>query len=81
MAKWSFCHGIMVNPNGFTEVSCRQRERCAYYDVEFYKHHKHHLDDFEEMFPFAPCPHFIARHGAVKEEKSKEQSFVELLKG
>lgn len=62
MPKYAFCHGWTVDARkGFNEVTCQCRESCAYYDVNFYRHHLHHLDDFEEMFPFEPCQYFLKK--------------------
>ena len=67
--KFGFCHGWMFSPFGFGEVTCKRRECCRYYDVDFYKNHGNHLDDFEEMFPMEPCPFFLAM-----EEKRKTET-------
>lgn len=69
MKQYSFCHGWMVEKRTFAEVTCKQRERCQYYSEDFYRHHGDHLDDFEEMFPFEPCPYFLERIGETKKEK------------
>ena len=58
----------MVSPKDFNEVTCPRRESCAYYDVNFYRKHVHHLDDFEEMFPFEPCQFFIQKQGIQPRE-------------
>ena len=83
MPKYSFCHGWTVDVRkGFSEVTCRRRESCRYYDVEFYRHHGHHLEDFDEMFPFEPCQFFLPRgesRGTVAKE-DHEDSFLDLLK-
>ncbi len=72
-AKFGFCHGWMVSPKDFNEVTCPRRESCAYYDVNFYKHHVHHLDDFEEMFPFEPCQFFVKKQSVeTKEDKDSK---------
>jgi hypothetical protein len=50
--------------------------------VEFYRHHGHHLEDFDEMFPFEPCQFFLPRgesRGTVAKEEH-EDSFLDLLK-
>lgn len=58
----------MVSPKDFNEVTCPRRESCAYYDVNFYRKHVHHLDDFEEMFPLEPCQFFIQKQGTQPRE-------------
>ena len=58
--KWAFCHGWYLD-ECFCEVTCRRRERCAYYDEDFYMKHKRHLEDFEELFPQEPCSWFVER--------------------
>ena len=75
MAQFSFCHGWMVSPKDFNEVTCPRRESCAYYDVLFYRHHGHHLDDFDEMFPFEPCQFYIKKIGVQKEEDQKDNKY------
>jgi len=81
MPKFSFCHGWTVDVRkGFNEVTCRRREHCCYYDADFYRHHGHHLEDFDEMFPFEPCPFFMERGDVVHEQKEDEDSFLALLK-
>ena len=72
--KYSFCHGWMVRPRDFNEVTCRRRESCRYYDVEFYKKHAHHLDEFEEMFPMEPCQFFLPNYKSVKKEEGVENN-------
>ena len=72
-AKFGFCHGWMVSPKDFNEVTCPRRESCAYYDVNFYKHHVHHLEDFDEMFPFVPCQFFVKKQSVeTKEDKDSK---------
>jgi hypothetical protein len=68
--KWAFCHGVILSPHGFSESTCKRRERCAYYDEDFYRKHLYHLDEFSEMFPIEPCPYFIAKAG-VTERKAE----------
>ena len=79
MARYGFCHGWYLD-RGFAEVTCKRRETCAYYDVDFYRHHVHHLDDFEEMFPIDPCPWYLEREGAVK-QKPAVHDFLLLAEG
>jgi hypothetical protein len=78
MPKYSFCHGWTVDVRkGFSEVTCRRRESCRYYDVDFYRHHGHHLEDFDEMFPFEPCLFFTKKPESVKkEEECKQVDFL-----
>lgn len=64
----------MVDPNGFVEVTCKMRERCAYFDIYFYRHHRDHLDEFEEMFPFVPCKFFVEK--VSSETKHTERDVV-----
>lgn len=73
--KYSFCHGWMVRPRDFNEVTCRRRESCRYYDTEFYRKHAHHLDDFDEMFPMEPCQFFIPRGDARVTEEKEDNEF------
>ena len=80
MAKWSFCHGWTVDASkGFCEVTCKRRETCAYYSVDFYRKYGDHLDDFEEMFPFEPCKFYLAKEQPAKENEEKPD-FFDLLK-
>lgn len=74
-AKYAFCHGWMIEPFGHTEVTCKKRESCAYFDIDFYSKHKHHLDEFEEMFPFEPCQFFFGKTGAETKSEKREDSF------
>ena len=71
MVKYSFCHGWAINPVDFTEVTCRNREKCAYFDVEFYRKHGNHLEEFEELFPFDPCGFFFPKQEAKNIEKEE----------
>lgn len=76
---YSFCHGWTVDERkGFNEVTCKRRESCAYYDVDFYRKHGQHLDDFDEMFPPEPCPYYVDRERpvAAKEEKADFFAFM-----
>lgn len=73
--KFGFCHGWMIEPFGHSEVTCKQRERCAYYDVEFYRKHGNHLEDFEEMFPFEPCKFFFPKKVEEKKAEKEENPF------
>lgn len=73
--KYGFCHGWMIEPVGHTEVTCKQRERYAYFDVEFYRNHGHHLEDFEEMFPYEPCKFFIPKSVEEKNVKKEDNPF------
>lgn len=82
MVKYSFCHGWMVSPRDFNEVTCKRRDSCSYYDADFYGNHLHHLEEFDEMFPFEPCQFFLQRgesRGTVAKE-DHEDSFLDLLK-
>ena len=80
MAKWSFCHGWTVDARkGFCEVTCKRRESCAYYDVDFYRKHGNHLDDFEEMFPSEPCQFYIASHTSSVENENTKPDFFSFL--
>lgn len=74
MATWAFCHGWMVDPIDFTEVTCKNREKCAYYDIDFYRKHGHHLDDFEELFPMKPCQGFVLKAGCQLDEEKIDNS-------
>ena len=84
MAKplYSYCHGWTIDAKkGFCEVTCKRRERCRYFDIDFYRHHGHHLDDFEEMFPMEPCQYFIEREGAKREEPADGKAdFFDFIK-
>lgn len=76
MAKWSFCHGWTVDARkGFCEVTCKRRETCAYYSVDFYRKYGDHLDDFEEMFPMEPCEFYTPRATELKQEEEKPSIF------
>lgn len=75
MAQYSFCHGWMIEPHGFSEVTCKHRDNCAYYCVDFYRRYADRLDDFEEMFPMSPCKFFIARNVEITPEEKSESAF------
>ena len=60
MAKFSFCRGIILDAN-FCDTTCRLRESCAYYDVDFYRKHVEHLEDFTELYPINTCDWFIPK--------------------
>lgn len=60
MARYSYCHGYTVDPNGYAEILCKRRAYCAYYQEDFYVRYRGQLDDFEEMFPFEPCQFFVS---------------------
>ena len=60
MVKYGFCHGWMIDA-AFNEVTCRRRERCKYYQEDFYRQYGDRLDEFEEMFPDEPCRFFVGR--------------------
>ena len=81
MAKWSFCHGWTVDARkGFCEVTCKRRETCAYYSVDFYRKYGDHLEDFEEMFPMEPCQFFIEREGVRPEkEETNDDPFLLMI--
>lgn len=78
MAKFAFCHGWYLDAN-FCEVTCKRRERCAYYDVDFYRKHGHHLYEFEELFPHEPCEWFMERTTNVKKEEIDKTDIFSLL--
>jgi hypothetical protein len=80
MAKYSFCRGIFLDAN-FCEVTCKRRERCAYYDVEFYRKHGHHLDEFEELFPHEPCGWFVEKVADVPQHTEHGNDLFAMLKG
>lgn len=74
MSKYGFCHGWMVDPIDHTEVTCKRREKCAYFDIDFYHNHGSHLEDFEELFPFSPCEYFVLKAGCqIREERHDDE--------
>ena len=82
MAKYGFCHGWSIDPIDHSEVTCKKRDKCAYFDIDFYRHHGDHLEDFEELFPFHPCPLFVLKQGCRIDERhdDDEDPFGGLLK-
>lgn len=75
MARYSFCHGWMIDPNGLAEVTCKHRDNCVYYCIDFYRRYAGHLDEFEEMFPTIPCKHFIARATEITPKEKSKKAF------
>lgn len=73
MAKFSFCRGIILDAN-FCDTTCRLRESCAYYDVDFYRKHAGHLEDFTELYPIVGCDWFIPNG---KEQVETEKVLVD----
>jgi len=74
MAKYGFCHGWMIDAT-FNEVTCRRRERCKYYQEDFYRRYGDRLNEFEEMFPDEPCRFFVGREEeAATVLQQREQS-------
>lgn len=73
--KYAFCHGWMVSPADHNEVTCKKRENCVYFDLEFYRKHGHHLDEFDEMFPYEPCQFFFPKKVEEKKAEKEENPF------
>lgn len=73
--QYAFCHGYGINPYDFTEVTCRFRERCPYYDVDFYRKYGDRLNEFDELFPFMPCS-FYKLGTATRNNNEKPNSFA-----
>lgn len=81
MPIFAFCHGWTVDERkGFSEVTCRRRESCPYYDVDFYRHHGHHLEDFEELFPSEPCQYFTKPVDETPADTDEVESFLSFIK-
>lgn len=80
ITKFAFCHGWVLDQN-YNEVTCKVRERCLYFDVSFYRNHGHHMDEFEELFPFEPCGWFLERSKQEVAMTKEEDSFIALLHG
>ena len=76
MADFAFCHGWYINRD-YNEVMCKKRGRCPYYDIDFYRKHGNHLQDFEELFPEEPCKWF---RGSVVEEKEEVVDLFGMLR-
>lgn len=72
MAQYCFCHGWWLD-GSYNEHTCKKRENCQYYMEDFYLVHRHHLDDFEELLPFAPCPYYLPRKEETVRDASGEQ--------
>ena len=78
--RFAFCHGWTIDKN-FSEVTWKRREKCQYYDVDFYRKHVHHLEEFEEMFPSEPCSYFLPRCQTEPKQDAEVDAFLALLKG
>lgn len=79
MAKYNFCHGWTISPNGFSESECKRRDNCMYYMEDFYRKHGNHLQDFEEMFPLEPCQFYVERETAKVEKVIDEDDLFSKL--
>lgn len=80
MVKYGFCHGWMIDAM-FNEVTCKRRERCKYYQEDFYRRYGNRLDEFEEMFPDEPCRFFVGREDEAATPLQHSEQLATIFEG
>jgi hypothetical protein len=80
MVKYGFCHGWMIDAM-FNEVTCKRRERCKYYQEDFYRRYGDRLDEFEEMFPDEPCRFFVDREDEAATPLQHSEQIATIFEG
>lgn len=80
MVKYGFCHGWTIDST-FNEVTCKRRERCKYYQEDFYRRYGDRLDEFEEMFPDEPCRFFVGKEAETATPLQHSEQLATIFEG